>query len=82
MSETCMYCDEWRSDLNTALNEITRLNAIIAENEDDAKRYRWLKSIRLSPDQPAIYADDDCNTWLTEDYADRAIDEAMRVKGE
>ena len=78
-----------------AINEITRLNAIIKENEADAKRYRFMRDNDITD----IYSD-----WVTyklspyyfdivdlDKYIDQAMTdlvnpmlsiEAMRVKGE
>jgi len=47
MSETCMYCDEWRTDLNAALNEITRLTAEVAELRKDG----WISVDDGLPDE-------------------------------
>ena len=62
-------------ELNENHNEITRLNAIIKENEDDAERYRYLRnntSIMTFEQQ----------TWVTSHKLDMRVDEAMRVEGE
>jgi len=50
MAETCMYCDEWRNDLNTALNEITRLTAEVADLRNDG----WISVDDRLPDYQSL----------------------------
>ena len=45
----------------------------------DAARYRWLRDSHCMEDLPQVYADDDCNTWLTGEELDVAIDAAMSI---
>ena len=65
-------------EIVAAISSLCRL----AECEQDAKRYRWLRENNIARIGPGIYEDDDCNTWLVEEKADAAIDSAMSVEQE
>jgi hypothetical protein len=91
MTETTIYDSEFliklaAVEIESLRQQLTKpaddtITLSITEYEQlkkDAERYRYLRSVNIGmEDVPSIYADDDCNTWLTFENADKAIDEAI-----
>jgi hypothetical protein len=64
----------------------TRLNELMREAADaieslrrDAGRYRLLRQASFG-DGPAVFDDDDCNTWLIGDALDASVDAAIEAR--
>jgi hypothetical protein len=82
-----LMCDSYIAGFESQQSEITRLNAIIKENESDAKRYRWIK--KQSSFIHVMFERYDLSTGYADlmsakcgQSLDIAIDQAMSVKGE
>lgn len=73
---TCGYT--WPRGQDGSHSCVGYLHADLQEAKKDAERYRWLRDSKTMQDLPQVYADDDCNTWLTGDELDAAVDAAMQ----